>query len=114
MLNRVLRETDLAVIPAQPSAPDVWATASTLRMAAKEGVPARVALNRVPPRGGAVEQMAKRLREEGAELMEERVGNRVAFAAAFAEGAGVTETARGSKAADEIRALAAALGRRLG
>lgn len=114
MLNRVLRESDLVIIPAQPSAPDVWATRATLRAAMREGVDACVAFNRVPPRGGAVEDMAQRLREDGADLLEQRVGNRVAFSKAFAAGAAVSETERGSRAAEEIAALAAEIRRRLG
>lgn len=108
-LNRVLRATDLVLAPAQPSAPDVWATRAVLKMAAREGADARVVLNRVPPRGGAIEDMAARLEQEGAELMKERIGNRVAFASAFAKGAGVTETEKSSKAAAEIDALAKAV-----
>ncbi len=114
MLNRVMRETDLVITPAQPSAPDVWATRATLRMAAKEGTDARVVLNRVPPRGGSIEKMAEMLENEGADLMAERVGNRVAFSTAFAQGAGVTETDKSSRAADEIRALAKAILKRIG
>lgn len=113
MLNRVMRETDMVIAPAQPSAPDVWATRATLRMAAKEGADARVVLNRVPPRGGAIDEMAKKLADEGADILRERIGNRVAFSAAFAKGAGVTETAKSSKAAQEIEALAKAILKRL-
>jgi chromosome partitioning protein len=109
MLGRVMRETTLLIAPAQPSAPDIWATRATLRMAMKEGADARVVLNRVPPRGAVVEEMAARLVDEGADLMPERIGNRVAFASAFSKGAGVTETAPRSKAADEIIALATAI-----
>lgn len=109
MLNRVLRETDLVVAPAQPSAPDVWATRAILKMAMKEGADARVVLNRVPPRGGVIEEMAAKLEEIGADMMKERVGNRVAFAAAFAKGAGVTESAKSSKAALEVQALSKAI-----
>lgn len=106
MLNRVMRETDLVISPAQPSAPDVWATRATLRMAMKEGADARVVLNRVPPRGGVTEDMAEMLEREGADMMAERIGNRVAFSSAFAKGGGVTELAKSSKAAEEIKALA--------
>lgn len=113
MLNRVMRETDLVVIPAQPSAPDVWATRATLRMAAKEGADARVVLNRVPPRGAVIEKMAEMLENEGADLMAERVGNRVAFTNAFAKGAGVTETEKSSRAAEEIATLAKAILKRI-
>ena len=106
MLGRVMRETALVIAPAQPSAPDVWATRATLRMAMKEGADARVVLNRVPPRSATVGDMVARLEEEGADLMTQRIGNRVAFSSAFAKGAGVTETERRSKAAEEITALA--------
>lgn len=109
MLNRVLRETDIVIAPTQPSAPDVWATRATLKMAAREGADARVVLNRVPPRGGAVEEMVEKLETEGAEVMPQRIGNRVAFATAFAKGSGVTELAKSSKAALEIEALAKAV-----
>ena len=113
MLGRVFRESDMVIVPAQPSAPDVWATEATLRMAAKEGVDAYVALNRVPPRGGAVEAMAKRMVEDGATILQDRVGNRVAFTNAFSQGAGVTEVAKSSRAAEEIMALAKSIKKRL-
>ena len=113
MLNRVLRETDLVLIPAQPSAPDVWASRAVLKMAAREGADARVVLNRVAPRGGAVEEMAAKLEAEGADILPERIGNRVAFSSAFAKGGGVTEMAKSSKAAEEIRALAQAVRKKL-
>lgn len=109
MLGRVMRETSLLIAPAQPSAPDIWATRATLRMAMKEGADARVVLNRVPPRGAVVEEMATRLVEEGADLMDQRIGNRIAFTSAFSKGAGVTETDPKSKAATEIVALAEAI-----
>ncbi len=113
MLGKVMRETDIVVVPAQPSAPDVWATRATVRMAKKEGADAYVVLNRVPPRGGAVEEVAAKLVEEGADLLNERLGNRVAFSAAFGKGAGVSETAKSSKAAEEIAALAKAIAKKL-
>lgn len=113
MLGKVMRETDIVVVPAQPSAPDVWATRATVRMAMKEGADAYVVLNRVPPRGGAVEEVAAKLVDEGADLLKERLGNRVAFSAAFGKGAGVSETAKSSKAADEIAALAKAIAKKL-
>lgn len=113
MLGKVMRETDMVIVPAQPSAPDVWATRATVRMAGKEGADAYVVLNRVPPRGGAVEDIAAKLVDEGADLLKERIGNRVAFSAAFGKGAGVSETAKSSKAAEEIAALAKAIQKKL-
>lgn len=109
LLNRVFRATDLVIAPTQPSAPDVWATRATLRAAAKQGAEARVVLNRVPPRGAVVEEMAELLEAEGAELIGERIGNRIAFSNAFAKGGAVTEMGGASKASDEIRALAVAI-----
>ncbi|MFN3613279.1 MAG: division plane positioning ATPase MipZ [Rubrimonas sp.] len=114
LLRSAMREADLVIAPAQPSAPDAWATRATLRMAAREGARAVVALNRVPARGGPGHAVEAMLREDGAEILEARVGDRIAFAKAFIEGRGVTETDRGGKAAAEIEALcdeiAAALG----
>jgi chromosome partitioning protein len=103
----VMREADVVIAPAQPSAPDAWATRATLRMAEREGARALVALNRVPPRGGPGAEIEALLRADGAEIMTSRVGSRIAFAQAFLEGRGVTESARGGRAAEEIAALAA-------
>lgn len=108
LLRSAMRASNLVVIPAQPSPPDAWATRATLKMAAREGAAARVVMNRVPPRGGPGAQVEKMLREDGAEFMATRIGNRIAFASAFLVGAGVTEQPKGAKAAvDEIAALAA-------
>ncbi len=108
LLRSAMRAATLVVIPAQPSPPDAWATRATLKMAAREGAAARVVLNRVPPRGGPGAQVEAMLREDGAEFLRTRIGNRIAFASAFLEGAGVTERAKGAKAAvDEVQALAA-------
>lgn len=106
LLSVAIRAADLVLIPAQPSAPDVWATTATLGMCAKERTPARVALNRVPPRGGAVAEAEAALVEAGAELLAARLGNRVAFSTAFLEGRAATETAPRSRAAEEALALA--------
>lgn len=107
LLRVAMREADLIVTPAQPSAPDAWATRATLKMAAREGARAVVALNRMPARGGPGPEIERMLRDEGAEIMEARVGDRIAFARAFMAGRGVTETERAGKAAAEIAALAA-------
>jgi chromosome partitioning protein len=104
-----MREADFALIPCQPAMADVWATAATLAMAAKEKLAHAVILNRFPPRGRAAEAAAAALAANGAPLLTPRIGARAAFAEAFMQGAGVTETARNSKAAVEIAALAAAL-----
>jgi len=106
LLRSAMREADVVVIPAQPSAPDAWATRATLKMAGGEGARARVVMNRVPPRGGPGAQIEAMLREQGADIMDARIGARIAFAQAFLIGRGVTETGPGGKAAAETQALA--------
>ncbi len=105
LLRAALREADLVAIPAQPSAPDAWATRATLKMTAREGALARVVLNRLPPRGGPGAEVERILLDSGAELTAARIGNRIAFATAFMAGAGVTEIEKAGKAAAEIAAL---------
>lgn len=109
-----IRAADFALIPCQPSMADVWASKATLEMVRKGKLAHAVVLNRMPPRGRAAEAAAAALAETGAPVMEATVGARTAFADAFMRGAGVTETARSSKAAAEIAALAAALEAALG
>lgn len=104
-----MRAADFALVPCQPAVADVWATNATLEMAAKEKLAHAVVLNRMPPRGRSAEAAAAALVDSGAPVLAPRIGNRAAFADAFMQGAGVTETARRSKAAGEIVALAAAL-----
>lgn len=106
LLRGALREADLVLIPVQPSAPDAWASRAILKMAAREGALARCVLNRAPPRGGPGEKVAAMLEEDGAEFCATRIGARVAYANAFLEGRGVTETSGAAKARAEIAALA--------
>lgn len=114
LLRSAMRAADIVVIPTQPSAPDAWATRATLKMAAREGALSRVVMNRVPTRGGPGETVEAMLRDDGAEIAATRIGNRIAFANAFLEGSGVTDTAKGTKAAEEVQALAAELAALIG
>jgi chromosome partitioning protein len=104
-----IRSADLVLIPLQPSPADLWATGATLGLAKAERRPVAVALNRVPAQGKLIEQVAKEIAGRGVTLLDARIGNRSGFATAFAAGLGVTEAAPRSAAADEVRALAAAL-----
>lgn len=105
----LLGEAGLVVIPCQPSAPDVWATAATLAAVRGARRPHLVVLNRCPARSRAAAAAEARLAAEGAPVAAARLGARAAFAEAFMAGAGVTETDPGGKAAAELRALAAEL-----
>jgi chromosome partitioning protein len=81
-----VRSADLVLVPVQPSPPDIWAAEGTLKLAFTEGRRAVLVLNRV---------------------LDQALGNRTAYATAFAEGLGVTEAAPRSAAADELRSLVA-------
>jgi chromosome partitioning protein len=105
-VRMAMRCAGLVLIPVQPSPVDVWATLPTLDMAQREGVPALLVMNRVPARAALTLSMREQLALYDAGLAATSIGNRVAFAAAFAEGWGVTECAVGSAAAEEIAALA--------
>jgi chromosome partitioning protein len=101
-----VREADLVLVPCQPSAVDVWASAPTLELAQTAGVEALLVLNRVPPRGRAAEQMRAEIVAQRWPLAATALGNRQAFAASIGEGRGVAESAPGSAAGQEIAALA--------
>ncbi|MEM7508497.1 MAG: ParA family partition ATPase [Pseudomonadota bacterium] len=104
-----MREADFAVVPCQPSMPDVWASEATLSMLKKSACDHAVVLNRCPPRSKAADQAAEALAETGAPILAQQVGQRAAFTDAFLKGAGVSETQKSSKAAEEIEAVTKAL-----
>jgi chromosome partitioning protein len=101
-----VRSADLVIVPVQPSPMDVWATRPTLEIAAREKVPALLVLNRVPPRANLTDDMVEEVERLGAKVADARIGNRVAFAGALAEGRAVSETQPRGRAASEINALA--------
>jgi chromosome partitioning protein len=101
-----IRCAGLVLVPVQPSPVDVWATLPTLDIAQQEGVPALLVLNRVPARALLTAAMRERLADYDVGLAHSGIGNRVALAAAFAEGKGVAETAQAALAAAEIASLA--------
>ena len=112
LLASAVRESDLLLVPCQPTPLDLWASEATLRMAADEKTPARVVLNRVAPRGAAADKTVADLEALGAGVLRARIGNRVAFATAFLEG-GSALGARRSRAAEEVTALRKELDRLL-
>jgi chromosome partitioning protein len=61
----------------------------------------------VPPRANLTDSMLAKLAELGATVAAARIGNRVALAAALADGLGISEAAPSSRAAAEIAAVAA-------
>lgn len=104
-----IRAADLVLMPLQPSPADLWASADTRRIAADERRPLRALLNRVPAQGRMRDRVVEALALLEVPLLEETLGNRVHFAAAFLDGLSVTEAAPRSTAAAEMRALATAV-----
>jgi chromosome partitioning protein len=104
-----IRGADLVLIPLQASLPDLWASEATIALAEAEKREHRLVLNRLPASGRLRDVVMEELARRKTPVMAETLGNRSAYAAAFALGQGVTESAARSPAADEIRALAAAL-----
>ena len=102
----------LVVIPVQPTPVDLWATESTLEMAAAEDVPAVLVLNRVPPRANLTGEIADAADKLYGDVAKTRLGNRVAFAASVGKGLTVGEIEPRSTAAAEIDALFKELNRR--
>lgn len=111
--KNAVRAADLVLVPVQPSAMDVWATAATASLAEKGQRALLAVLNRVPPRSRLIENARGLLLREGIEVADAAIGNRVAFAASMMEGLGVTESEPSGAAAADILALAAELRRRL-
>ena len=104
-----VRGADLVLIPVQPSPPDVWAAEAMLKLAASEGRPARLVLNRVPAASRLREAVRADLAARDLPTLRSELGNRTGFAMAFAAGLGIVEAEPRSPAAAEMRALLAEL-----
>lgn len=100
-----IRGADLVLVPVQPSPPDLWAAEATLGLAAAEGRAARLVLNRVPAASRLGDVVRADIAARGLPSLRSELGNRTAFALAFAEGLGVVELEPRSSAAEELRAL---------
>lgn len=110
---QALRAADLALAPLQPSPLDLWASRSVLDAARGVGVDCRFVLNRTPPRAKIVETVLAKAKEMDAAVLKARLGARVAFAAAMAEGLTALEAEPRSRAAEETKALFAEVRRLL-
>ncbi len=107
--RRAIRGAALVLVPVQPSLPDLWAAEGTMALAAAERRPARLVMNRAPVRSrlrSAVEAEAAR---RGWAFVAPALGSRSAYAQAFAQGMGVSETGPRSAAGVELLALVAAI-----
>jgi chromosome partitioning protein len=100
-----VRVADLVLIPVQPSPPDLWAAEAMLKLAGSERRPARIVFNRTPATSRLRDAMLADIAERRLSMLTTTLGNRSAYAQAFAEGLGVTEAAPRSSAAAELLAL---------
>lgn len=97
---------DLILIPAQPSAMDLDAVRVSIEIARAADRPAAVILNECKAFGSLTTE-ARELIEGAFEfpVLEQTIGDRVAFIHAATSGQGVIESEPSSKAADEIKAV---------
>lgn len=111
-LRPAIREADLVLIPVSASPMDLWATQSTLDLAARERVPTLLVLNRLRNGTRVAAEMAEQAAGLGSELASAALGNRVIFARNMGRGltgadAPARDPARGEVAALRASVLAA-------
>ena len=104
-LRPAIEVADLVTMPVQPTPVDVWASAPTLEMVAKEGIRSLIVMNRAIARALLTGEMTEAIKALGHPVAKASLGSRVAFAASMGEGRTVQETAPSSPAADEVAAL---------
>jgi chromosome partitioning protein len=112
LLRSALLAADLALIPAQPSPFDGWASAEMLDLAAearafRPTLLTRFVLNRCHARALIARDTAQSLADHDPPALASRIGQRVIFADAARSGQLVFEQDRDGPAAREIATLAA-------
>lgn len=107
--RRAIRAADLVLIPLNPAPPDLWAAEGTIKLAAEEKRPVALVFNRAPAASRLRKRMEAEIAARGLTLLNAALANRAGYANAFADGLGVTEAGPTTQAAEELRALAAAL-----
>jgi chromosome partitioning protein len=107
--RRAIRAAELVLIPLNPSPPDLWAAEGTLKLAAEEKRRIALVFNRAPAASRLRKRMETEIAARGLVLLETALANRAGYANAFADGLGVTEAGPATAAAEELRALAAAV-----
>jgi len=105
-VRSVVDSVDLCLLPARPTRLDVDAAAATFRAVFLANRRAAFVLNQCPSthRSRRASQASEELKRLGA-LAEPKLAARIDFPDAIAAGLGITEYARGGKAAQEIEAL---------
>ena len=101
----IARSADLLLIPVQPSALDIAATAPAVDLARAVGVPAVLVLSRCPSRSRDVDEARTALSTYEVPLYPGVVTDRTAFRRSIASGQAVSESEPHGKASAEIEEL---------
>ena len=107
--TRAIRAASLVLIPVQPSPPDLWAAEGTLNLAATERRRVALLMNRAPAKSRLRTAIENEITGRKLTLLAPALGNRAAYALAFSQGMGVTETAPRTTAGLEFAVLADAV-----
>ena len=112
LMRSAMLAADLALVPAQPSPFDGWASSETLRLFQeaqrfRPQLTGRFVLNRCVARSLIASEIARELTKHDPPAPAARVGQRVAFADAARTGRLVAEMPRSEPATREVAALAA-------
>jgi chromosome partitioning protein len=116
LMRSALLSADVALVPAQPSPFDGWASSEMLKLIDEARIfrpelVSRFVLNRCPARTIIAHETAQALAAHEPPVLTSRIGQRVVFADAARSGRLVSETPQGTAAAKEIAALAAEIER---
>jgi chromosome partitioning protein len=106
---RAIRAASLVLIPLQPSMPDLWASEGTVKLATAERRRVALVLNRAPLKSALRTTIEGELARSGLPVLPVHLGDRRAYATAFAQGMGVGEALPRSPGAAECAALADAI-----
>ncbi len=107
--RRAIRAASLVLVPVQPALPDLWAAEATVALAQAEQRPVRLLMNRAPARSRLRATVEAEAQHRGWALLPTPLASRSAYATAFAQGMGVTESGPRSPATAELLALVAAI-----
>lgn len=113
-LRPALRQADLVLVPVAASHVDLWATEGVIDLALRERRRGLIVLNRMTAGTRLSAEVAAAAAGLDADVAAAQLAHRTAFAESLGQGSGVTEGARNSAAAREIRRLAEEVLARMG
>lgn len=103
--SAIITQADVVLIPCRPSALDIATIPATLRLAQAAGKPAAIVLNACPARAPEVGEALDVLATYDVPIAPVTLGDRRAYARAYARGQAVTEFEARGRAAQEITEL---------